>query len=561
MNTQQANSNPPLFSSEDEKKRRILYVLTTEMTRARLDQSLRGKYNKSARRENLTNKMNALASGQETALMKDQIEVTSVDLLCRLQFPFSQLAEKGGNVQRDLRELLTPDQRRKIAGLAGHITSVGVVGQGHNTPFSQILFELDCARETSGFMSRNPSLPVAKSLFAQEQSTQHVSPALGAWESGTYFGLCQQVDMRTKLENACSAATGLDFEALFPGLEERVNERRAEVVASLKSQGRFDFDTPDVWYSCGTDMDELIESWGSGLTEEVLRNGTVLGNMKEGRSFVLAHSLLGSYLLRDTSRNFFVFPGTPEIVDVKNPEDPKKSVKAPVLPESEAYFIFAPNDAINDAVKALTGPASLHSQLIKATYRAVESINLTVHSGEAQSGVYKNMGDGTIALIFNGAPLFALPANYDCVFNLKLRVTVTRNRIETNPNDYTDKLVVSANPLMHNSWPQAVFPEACLLARDRPNVIAGTPSLVYTQAQLSQRKSESLNLMAQVAAKRQRVLEAGNEISSSFDDSVKLAHEHAEQTGEMYRGDLESSSSAAASSSSSSSSSVPVEDD
>ena len=86
---------------------------------------------------------------------------------------------------------------------------------------------------------------------------------------------------------------------------------------------------------------------------------------------------------------------------------------------------------------------------------------------------------------------------------------------------------------------------------------------MYTQAQLSHRKNESLSLMAQVAAKRRKALGAGKEVSSSFDDNVRLAHEHAEQTGEIYQGDLESSSNAAASSSSSSSSSsyVPVEDD
>lgn len=554
--------NRPLLGPEDEKNRRIVYVLTSDMAKHRLDRSLSGKYGKTTRKEKLAKKMDALASGQQTALLKDQIETSDVELLCQLKFPFSQLACKGGRLQKDLREILSPDQRRQIAGLTGHIVKVGVTGQGHNTPFAQFLFELDCARETSDFMSRNPSLPVAKTLATHEQDTQHVSPALGAWESGTYFGLCPSGDVRTKLSEVCQAATGLKTEQLFPGLQERVNARRDEVVAALREQGRFDYETPDLWYTCGTDMDEHIESWGSGLTEDVLRNGTVLGNMKEGRSFVLAHSMLGSYLLRDTSRNFLVFPGAPEIVDAKNPEDPTKTVKAPVLPESEAYFLFAPNEAINDAIQALTSPTSLHAQLMKATYRAVESITLSVHSGEAQSAVYKDMGDGTIAFMFNGAPLFALSTNYECVFNLKMRVTVACNRVAMRPNDYADRLVISANPLMHNSWPQAVFSEESLLNRDRPNVTLGTPSLVYTQAQLSHRKNESLNLMAHVAAKRKKALAAGNEISSSFDDNVKLAHEYAEQTGEIYQGDLEPSSNATASSSSSSSSSyVPTEDD
>jgi len=564
MNAQHArNPTRPLLDPEDERQRRIVYVLPRDMARARLEKSLSGKYSKTERRTNMLRKLEALGTGNGLALLKDQVEQNSVTLRCQLRFPFGELAAKGGRIEKELREVLSPEQRRKIANLGGHVTRIGVAGQGHNTPFAQLLFESDCARDTAEFVSRNPSLPVVRALAAQEQPTQETSPALGAWESGTYFGYCPRVDLRAELRRVMREQTGLDFDELFPGVAERAEKRRAEVVAALKKQGRFDFDTPDIWYSCGAELDELIETHGAGLTEETLHNCTVLGNMKEGRTFVLAHSLLGTYLLRDTARNFLVFPGKPEVAEAKDPENPDKTIHVGVLPESDSYFLFAPNDAIKEAIAALTRPESLHAQLMKATHRTLEFIRVSVQSGEAQSGVYVPQNDGQIAFMFDGRPLYTLPASYECVFNLSLEVTLSRNRTVTQPpHAYADRLVVPANPLMHNSWPQAVFPASSLLGADRPNVQAGTPSLVYTQAQLSHRKSESLSIMARVAKSRRAALEAGEEISSAMDDAVRTAHEHAEQTGEIYRGDLTALAAAASSpSSSSSSSAVLAEDD
>lgn len=563
MNMNRGTSTIPLFSPEAEAKRRIVYVLTSDMALNRLERSLRGKYDDTKRKESATNKMKMLATNSNLAFLKDQIKQQQVEVSCQVKFPFSQLAQKGGFIQKDLRELMTAEQRRKIAGVAGNVTSIGVLGQGHNTPFSQLLFEFDCAKMTAEYMSKNPSLPVAAALAFHNQNTQTVSPALGVWESGTFFGVCSETDVRDDLQKLCERITGHTFEELCPGLEQASILRRKKVVEKLKSQGVFNFDTADKWYSCGTDIDEQIETWGAGLCAEVLHNGVVLGNTNEGRSFVLAHSLVGLYLMRDTAQNFLVFPGTPDIVDAEDPKNRKATFKASVLPQSSAYFLFAPNNAIKEAIAALTKPdTSVHARLMNATFRTIESINLRLHSGEAQSGVYQSDGNGNYQFKLDGEEIFSIPGDYNCVFNLKLQITISENLFHKSPGSFDGKLVVCANKDMHNSWPQAVFSEQLLIEKKRPNVYMGTPSLVQTQAQLSQQKSESLSIMAQVTANRKKAIVEGKEISSDFDDNVRLAHEHFENTGTMYTGDLkQSSSSSEAASSSSSSSLAPAEDD
>ena len=566
----QAQDGQLMFDAAGEAQRRVIMVYTPEDASAHAEMLLSGR-KAYQRRERVLSRLEKLGNGTATAMLKDQLTSDTFDVPCQFTFPLSELAQKGGSVSRDIRQLVPNSVRGQIAAVAGHVGKIEVTGGGHNTPFAQLLFESCCARETAAFATRNPSLFVQKTLAAQGQTTQTATTALARWEMGAYLGLCDGFDMRTALKDVIRKELGAELSDFFSDTEKRADERREKILPQLRERGWVDFESPDAWYSCGMDIESHFETRGSGLSTEVLYNSVVNPGTKDGGSFVLAHSLVGTYLLRDTAHNLLVFPGQPEVVAAKNPRDPKKTSPALVLPMADSYFLYAPKSVIKEAVHALTSAGSLHAQLMKATYRSLASIKITVRAGEAESGVYvpaPEVGgpEGHIAIVFQDRVLGTLRADYPCVINLKLRIPVLRNRTVTHARDYSDRLVIAANPLMHNSWPQGVFAANSLVAPTRANLPLNTLSLVRTQAQLSKFRNESLAIMSQIAKKRTAAVESGVEITDAFDESVRLAHEHAERTGEIYTGDLpadtgDAQEGAAAAASSSSSSAVPVEDD